>query len=152
MAQAKVLTEKELKKVLQYCDQHKHPTRNKAMLLMTHLAGLRVGEVAALRVKDVLTNQGELKDEIYLSAVQTKGSRGRTVLLPKKLQVILKDYLSSRYKLKDLAIRIVRNTEASQAWFHSEHTRSAFPLSLSTSGHRWRIKSFWPTRFYYKSC
>ena len=96
MAQAKVLSEKELKKVLQYCDQHKHPTRNKAMLLMTHLAGLRVGEVAALRVKDVLTNECEIKGEIYLSAVQTKGSRGRTVLLPKKLQAILKDYLLSR--------------------------------------------------------
>jgi integrase/recombinase XerD len=125
MAQAKVLSEKELKKVLQYCDQHKHSTRNKAMLLMTHLAGLRVGECASLRVKDVLTNEGEIKDEIYLSAVQTKGSRGRTVLLPKKLQVILKDYLYSRYKLKDLAI--VNYTDTSIALFATQkHPKRGF--------------------------
>ena len=80
MAQARVLTERQLKKVLQYCDQHKHPTRNKAMLLMTHFAGLRVGEVAALTVSDVLTLEGEIKDEVFLSSAQTKGSRGRTVL------------------------------------------------------------------------
>ena len=58
MAQARVLTERQLKKVLHYCDQNKHPTRNKAMLLMTHFAGLRVGEVAALTVSDVLTIEG----------------------------------------------------------------------------------------------
>jgi len=125
MAQAKVLSEKELKKVLQYCDQHKHPTRNKAMVLMTHLAGLRVGEVAALRVKDVLTNEGEIKDEVYLSAIQTKGSRGRTVLLPKKLQVILKDYLMGRYNLKDLAV--VNYTDTSIALFSTQkHPKRGF--------------------------
>ncbi len=111
MAQAKVLTERELKKVLQYCDQHKHPTRNKAMLLMTHLAGLRVGEVAALKVCDVLTSEGEIKDEVSLSADQTKGSRGRAVLIPKRLQVVLKDYLSTRYGLKDLAVVNYTDTE-----------------------------------------
>jgi integrase/recombinase XerD len=125
MAQAKVLSEKELKKVLNYCDQNKHPTRNKAMLLMTHLAGLRVGEVAALRVKDVLTNEGEIKDEIFLSAIQTKGSRGRTVLLPKKLQIVLKDYLMARYNLKDLAV--VNYTDTSIALFATQkHPKRGF--------------------------
>ena len=125
MAQAKVLSEKELKKVLQYCDQNKHPTRNKAMLLMTHLAGLRVGEVASLRVKDVLTNEGEIKDEVYLSAVQTKGSRGRTVLLPKKMQVVLKDYLMARYNLKNLAV--VNYTDTSIALFATQkHPKRGF--------------------------
>jgi integrase/recombinase XerD len=125
MAQAKVLSEKELKKVLNYCDQNKHPTRNKAMLLMTHFAGLRVGEVAALRVKDVLTNEGEIKDEVYLSAVQTKGSRGRTVLLPKKLQVVLKDYLMARYNLKNLAV--VNYTDTSIALFATQkHPKRGF--------------------------
>lgn len=125
MAQAKVLSEKELKKVLNYCDQNKHPTRNKAMLLMTHFAGLRVGEVAALRVKDVLTNEGEIKDEVYLSAIQTKGSRGRTVLLPKKLQVVLKDYLMARYNLKNLAV--VNYTDTSIALFATQkHPKRGF--------------------------
>ena len=48
MAQAKTFTEKELKRVLAYIAIHKHAVRNRAMLLLTHWAGLRVGEVAVL--------------------------------------------------------------------------------------------------------
>jgi len=125
MAQARVLTERQLKKVLQYCDQHKHPTRNKAMLLMTHFAGLRVGEVAALSVSDVLTAEGEIKDEVFLSSSQTKGSRGRTVLFPKRLQVILKDYLITRYGLTNLAV--INYTDTKVALFPSQkHPKRGF--------------------------
>jgi integrase/recombinase XerD len=125
MAQARVLTERQLKKVLQYCDQHKHPTRNKAMLLMTHFAGLRVGEVAALTVSDVLTAEGNIKDEVFLSSTQTKGSRGRTVLLPKRLQVVLKDYLITRYGLTNLAV--INYTDTRVALFPSQkHPKRGF--------------------------
>ena len=125
MAQARVLTERQLKKVLQYCDQHKHPTRNKAMLLMTHFAGLRVGEVAALTVSDVLTAEGNIKDEVFLSSAQTKGSRGRTVLLPKRLQVVLKDYLITRYGLTNLAV--INYTDTRVALFPSQkHPKRGF--------------------------
>lgn len=125
MAQARVLTERQLKKVLQYCDQHKHPTRNKAMLLMTHFAGLRVGETAALTVSDVLTAEGNIKDEVFLSSAQTKGCRGRTVLLPKRLQVILKDYLITRYGLTNLAV--INYTDTRVALFPSQkHPKRGF--------------------------
>ena len=50
MSQARVLTERELRKVLKYCSNQPHATRNRAMLLCTHMAGMRVGEVAALSV------------------------------------------------------------------------------------------------------
>ncbi len=42
MSQARVLTERELRKVLSYCSQQPHATRNRAMLLCTHMAGMRV--------------------------------------------------------------------------------------------------------------
>ena len=54
MSQAKTLTEKELKKVLIYISLHKHAARNRAMFLLTHWSGMRVGEVAALRIGDVV--------------------------------------------------------------------------------------------------
>ena len=38
MSQAKVLTEKEVRRVLLYMAAHKHGARNKAMFLCTHLA------------------------------------------------------------------------------------------------------------------
>ena len=49
MAQAKVLTEKDVRRVLLYIAAHKHPTRNRAMFLMTTNCGMRVGEVANIQ-------------------------------------------------------------------------------------------------------
>ena len=44
--------------MLDYVATRKHAARNRAMLLMTHLSGMRVGEVAALRINDVLDADG----------------------------------------------------------------------------------------------
>jgi integrase/recombinase XerD len=118
MAQAKVLNEKEIRKVLLYIAAHKHSARNRAMFLMTTNCGMRVGEVAALRICDVLTNDGQIVDEIRLKAEQTKGSVGRTVLLSKKMQEELHHYLSCRFKLKDLTA--VTYTDTQRALFPTQ--------------------------------
>ena len=118
MSQAKVLSERELRKVLLYVASHKHASRNKAMLLMTHLAGMRVGEVAAVTIGDVLNTDGSIKDEIYLAADQTKGSKGRTVLLPKKLQEEIHHFLSVRFRLKELAA--IHYTDTTRALFNTQ--------------------------------
>ena len=115
MSQAKVLHEKEVRRVLLYMAAHKHGARNKAMFLCTHLAGMRIGEVSALRLCDVLNSDGSILDEIRLSASQTKGDRARTVLLPKRLQEELHAYLSARFKLKDLTA--VTMTDTTRALF-----------------------------------
>jgi integrase/recombinase XerD len=131
MAQARVLSEIELNKVLQYCANHTHPERNRAMLLMTHLAGMRVGEVAALRVKDVLNSEGEIKDEVHLSASQTKGRKGRTVLIPQRLREELKRYLCLKYGLKKLAV--VNQTDTDIALFHTQkHPKRGFTSNTLT--------------------
>ena len=111
MSQAKVLTERELRKVLSYCSNQPHATRNRAMLLCTHMAGMRVGEVAALRICDVLGADGCVMDEIALAASQTKGNHSRTVLVPKKLQEELTDYLQQRFSLKDLLAVTLTDTQ-----------------------------------------
>ena len=49
MKQAKTFTPQELRRVLDYVATRKHAARNRAMLLMTHFAGLRV---ACRMVKD----------------------------------------------------------------------------------------------------
>ena len=48
MAQAKVLNEKETRRVLLYIASKKHSARNRCMFLMTANCGMRVGEVAEL--------------------------------------------------------------------------------------------------------
>jgi len=86
MSQAKVLNEREIKKCLLYISARRHASRNRCMFLLTHQSGMRVGEVAALRLCDVLTTDAQIKEEIRLSAEQTKGDRSRTVYLPEKAQ------------------------------------------------------------------
>jgi integrase/recombinase XerD len=53
------------------------------MLLFTHLCGLRVGEVAALRFDDILDANGNVRDEMTLDAARTKSKRARKIFLPK---------------------------------------------------------------------
>lgn len=118
MSQARVLTERELRKVLNYCNTQPHATRNRTMLLCTHMAGMRVGEVAALTVSDVLAMDGTVKEEIALSAQQTKGNRARTVLVPRKLRDELTCYLQQRYGLTNLLA--VTQTDTQRALFPTQ--------------------------------
>lgn len=118
MSQAKVLSEKEIRKVLLYIASHKHAARNRAMFVVLNATGMRVGELAALRLCDVLTATGEIVEEIRLSADQTKGSRGRTVVLSSKAQEEIKNYLQTRFKLKDLLA--VSLTDTSRALFTTQ--------------------------------
>lgn len=95
MKQAKTLNDTELKVVLAVIAQGRNAERNRAMMLMSHWAGMRVGEIAALKVGDVADSDGEVRGEIRLSAEQTKGCRGRTVMLGDKLQRELRQYVDS---------------------------------------------------------
>ena len=54
MKQAKTLTERELRRVLDYTALTRHAMRNRVMVLLTFYAGLRIGEVAALKLGTLL--------------------------------------------------------------------------------------------------
>jgi integrase/recombinase XerD len=118
MSQAKVLSEKEVRKVLLYIASHKHAARNRAMFVVLNATGMRVGELAAIRLSQVLTSTGEIVEEIRLSADQTKGSRSRVVVLNQKAQEEIKNYLMTRFKLKDL--KAVTMTDTSRALFTTQ--------------------------------
>ena len=92
MAQAKTFKLEELQQVLSYVEHSKYAHRNRAILLLTHWAGLRVGEVAALRMCDVLDANNDVKCEIRLSPEQTKGGHARTVFINEKLRAELQCY------------------------------------------------------------
>jgi len=135
MPQAKVLNEKEIRRVLLHVATKKHAARNRAMFTVLNLTGMRVGELAALRLSDVLTSEGEIREEVYLSAQMTKGSRGRTVVLSDKAQEEIKNYLQVRFKLKDLTP--VTYTDTSRALFSSQkHPDRGFtPSTLAQHFH-----------------
>ncbi len=63
------------------------------MLLMTHWAGMRVGEVASLCIQDVRNADGSVKQEIRLDAAQTKGKHARVVFVSDRLRKEIALYL-----------------------------------------------------------
>ena len=91
MAQAKTLTKTELKRVVDVTNScSRYAARDVTMLLLTHLCGLRIGEVANLRIADVIDTDGMIRTEIRLDAERTKNNHARTIFVPKKCNVSLK--------------------------------------------------------------
>lgn len=99
MAQAKTLTESELKIVLAVIDKGRNPKRNRLMILLGHWAGMRVGEIASLKIGDVINDKGIVNDEVRLTAEQTKGKKARTVMLGERLRKEIALYLATLNKL-----------------------------------------------------
>ena len=75
MGKAKTLTNNELNKLLKYLHTANHSERNKLMIYFSFWAGMRVKEIASLKIKDVFNEVGSVKKEINLSSDQTKGNR-----------------------------------------------------------------------------
>jgi integrase/recombinase XerD len=96
MSQAKTLTPAEIDQVLSYIEPRTFAMRNRVMFLTGLYSGMRVGEIASLRVGDVRNTDGSVRAEIRLTAAQTKGRHPRTVFLPQKLRDELQVYLDLR--------------------------------------------------------
>lgn len=94
MKQAKVLTDAELKRVLAMIAQGKHAARNRILLLLSHYAGLRVGEIATLTWGDLVEPSGDLTRQFRLKAQHTKTNEARTVHVSSKLARELISYKS----------------------------------------------------------
>ncbi|MDN5250359.1 site-specific integrase [Betaproteobacteria bacterium LSUCC0117] len=92
MAQARALNAAEMEQVLTHVNASRHAHRNRCFILLTHLAGMRVGEVASLRWVDVLTADGHIKEEIRLLPEMTKGKHARTVFISTRLREELQRY------------------------------------------------------------
>ena len=91
--QAKTLNNDEIRKVLDYVATRKHSERNRAMIYTIFNTGMRVSEVANLRFKDVVDNDGAVRREIRLSAEDTKTKEARIVFVNDKLHKELTRYV-----------------------------------------------------------
>lgn len=118
MPQAKTLTTRELRKVLDHIAVRPHPARNRITMLMTHWSGMRVGEIAALCVGDARNPDGTVKAEIRLDATQTKGKHARTVFVNDRLRKEIAVYL-----------RLIGTTDPTKPLFLTQK-RSAFSANM----------------------
>ncbi len=95
MKQAKVLTDAEMKRLLAVIANGRHAERNRLAVMLSHLAGLRVGEIAALTVGDVVDRDGKVREQVRLNPTFTKGGVGRTIFVNKRLEREIGQYLSA---------------------------------------------------------
>jgi len=94
--QAKVLNEKELKRVLSVVEIGNHAKRNAAIVILSNYLGLRSKELAALKIGDVIEHD-TIKKVLRLVAAYTKGAKHRDISLENKAVVkALQEYISVR--------------------------------------------------------
>ena len=129
MSQARTLSGKELNLLLLYISTKKHAPRNRAMVLMTFWGGMRIGEVASTKIGDVLALDGTVKQELRLTAAQTKGKHSRTVVLADKLRKELLSYLQQRFETKQLGE--ISNTDAMQKPLFATQKREGFTANTA---------------------
>ncbi len=143
MAQAKTLTQNEIDQVLRYiATKNRYAIRNRALLLTSFYSGMRVGEIATLTISDVQNDDGTIRNEIRLSASQTKGNVGRVVFVNEKLRTELDNYLSNR-RIKDkhqplfyTEKREGFNANTLTQWFFWLYKKAGISSASSHSGRR----------------
>ena len=142
--QAKTLSQTEIRKVLDYIASRKHSARNRALLMTTFLSGVRVGELASLRFKDVVDSEGNIRNEIRLLAENTKTNEARTVFVNEKLKKELAAY-AAIYTPKNINCKFFYSQKADSdgftantltQFFHYLYKRSGVDGASSHSGRR----------------
>lgn len=103
MAKAKVLTKDETKRVLRIAETGNHGQRDKLALALSILGGMRVGEIASLKIGDVRGIDGKAVEVVHLTKHQTKGNRSRRVFLGDELRKIINGFLSYSMNAPDTA-------------------------------------------------
>ncbi len=147
MAQAKTLTQAELDQVLRYVSTKRYAKRDRCLILTSFWSGMRVGEIAQLKMGDVVNEDGTIKSEIRLSAQQTKGNTARVVFIPQKLKVEILDYLTTRHAtLSHIPLfhtddRLGFTPNSLCQWFFWTYKRAGINGASSHSGRKFFLTS-----------
>ncbi len=132
MKQAKVLSEKEQQIVFNVAKRSRYPKRNTLMLMLGFYGGLRAVEIANLRVHNVLDENGEINEQVYLDATQTKGNKSRVIYLNKKVRKCIKDYIACEGLADKREVQLLRTQLG--GGFTSATVRQAMKHLFAESG------------------
>lgn len=146
MKQARVLNETELKRVLAVCSVGRYGQRNRLALLLSHYAGLRVGEIASLKWNQLLETDHKVKAGFYLKAEDTKAGEARAVHINQLLQKEIYLYWLSldEYKCLSQPVILSQRYKAFNAntlcqLFTRLYLDAGIDGATSHSGRRWFI-------------
>ena len=148
MKQAKLLTDAEFKRLTAVINSLRYQSRNHTIIALSFYAGLRACEIAALRIGDVFDEAGGVKDTIYLSADQTKGSDSATVLVNAKLKRQLVEF-AKQYPVHTSNRSAPLLFSAKGGGFTAQTIVNLFKRIYKTGRHRWRQQSQWTTSVCY---
>lgn len=139
--QAKVLSNKEIKIVLQEASEGRHGKRDVCIVQFSFLCGLRVKEIAALRYDDIVDPAGKIRTEFNLQASQSKGYKSRPIYLAnKKIIKAIEEYLTVRGTEGSLFFRSQKegrfSADTLQALFRRLYKKAEIVGASSHSGRR----------------
>ena len=92
MSQATTLNSKQIKRAVQAIKLRKYAVRDLTIFYFGLYSGLRAKELASLRVGNVYTTEGAVRDTFVLQKEQTKGSKARIVYVSSSLKKVLENY------------------------------------------------------------
>jgi integrase len=142
--QAKTLRTAELRRLLNYVSQSRHPERDHVMILLSFKAGLRAKEIAGIRWSMVTDAGGELADVISLPNAASKGkSGGRTIPLHDDLRNALARLRAVRGEKARPNLPVIYSERADgysansvAVWFHTRFAELGIEGASSHSGRR----------------
>jgi integrase/recombinase XerC len=146
--QAKVLTEAQVRAVLNHLDHHsRYPDRDHVMVLLSVKAGLRAKEIACLTWAMVSDASGEVGEAIHLPNVASKGKGGgRTIPLNSELRAALVALRGRKRPWREQAgpaDQVIHSERARgysaaavAVWFHRLYSELGFTGASSHSGRR----------------
>lgn len=104
---AQVPTDAERKRLFAIAASGPNGSRDTAILAASYRLGLRAKELAALTIRDVMDESGNLRPEIGLRANQAKGGKPRTVYLSSPtLRRDLVSYLRERQAIEGILFNL----------------------------------------------
>jgi integrase/recombinase XerD len=147
MKQAKVLTQTEIKRLIRVVSTTKHAARNRLVVMLSYLAGLRACEIAALKVGDVINElkdgTWEVKSEAVLKSNQTKGKKAQTVVLSSTLRKEIACYYAHSEETIEMTDFLIMSQKKSgfssqtiQNLFRELYEAAAITNASSHSGRR----------------
>jgi integrase/recombinase XerD len=149
LGKARVPTDGEQKRLTLVTRAGNHAKRNLALLAVSYRLGFRAKEIAALVIKDVVDDRGNLRDECDLRAATTKGGRPRTAYLTNPIVgQLLRDFLDTRRDQEGILFNHESALFRSQKGGHFSansmqqllarlHHRAGIMGGRSHSGRRW---------------
>lgn len=149
IGKARVPTVVELKRLNSVAATGKHALRNAALVALSYRAGLRAKELAALNIRDVLDEDGKIREECRLTHGMTKGGKPRVLYLTSStLRSALRTYLDDRRDREEILFNVRSalfksqkgghfSANTMQQLLHRLHENAGIVGGRSHSGRRW---------------